>query len=225
MPGGINVTVLLGSKAPAYRDPLHSMRAVACRVVLALLMLTGCVPHRDPMIGQQPGLMRASDLPSLDGWHYKVDPYIRAAVGIQELDRKAAIDRLVTIARDPTCNDRVVPLCRMLFVKRAGGEFRGARLGCPEQLGYTTDESPWPLEPIEIVDGVPFLITNGYNLGGEPESGESYLRYCLANCDWTTARFAPKSLSEKTRAAHKLSASPRWRYPTEVLAALLEQIQ
>jgi len=90
------------------------------------------------------------------------------------------------------------------------GEFRSPGLGCPAFFGGT-DDPDWPLEPIELVDGVPFLILRGYYLTGVPESADSYLKYCIGNCAWNTAAFQPKSRQQKRKALEKLMASPKWK--------------
>lgn len=149
------------------------------------------------------------------GWHpYNVDPYIQAAARIQAFDRKTAVGYLRLIARDDDLHggNKVIPLCRMLFTKRAGGEFQRPSLGAAAFLGGT-DYADWPLEPIEIVDGVPFMITGGYTVAGFPEPREKYLVYCLTNCDWSTVRFTPRTTAEKNQALDKLLASPKWKTP------------
>ena len=62
-----------------------------------------------------------------------------------------------------------------------------------------------------MVDGVPFLITRGYRLGGEPEPAEKYLMYCIQQCDWNDGRFKPKTEQEKRKALDKLLASTKWK--------------
>jgi hypothetical protein len=64
--------------------------------------------------------------------------------------------------------------------------------------------------PVVLVDGVPFVVTRGYALGGEPEQSDWCVRYCLASCDRNPVRFAEKSQAEKEAALGKLLASPKW---------------
>jgi hypothetical protein len=65
------------------------------------------------------------------------------------------------------------------------------------------------------MDGVPFMIVGGYQLGGVPEAGEWYLDYCLAECDWNGFRYAPKTAAEKAKALDKLIRSPKWKRPLD----------
>lgn len=153
-----------------------------------------------------------SDLPNVDE-AYRADPFIRAAVRLQGLGRDAAIKELLAYMQDsthPNADDQVIVLCRMLFVQKPGGEFRRPGLGAPGFLGQTT-LSDWPLEPVEIVDGVPFKIVIGYALAGYPEQGDWYLKYCVANCDWSSTLFKVASEEEKRAALDKLIESPKWK--------------
>jgi hypothetical protein len=113
----------------------------------------------------------------------------------------------------------------MLFQAKPGGEFRPPALGAPAHLG-DTEFKAWPREPIDLVDGVPFLVVGGYMLAGSPERAERYLAYCVENCDWNTQAFKPKSLEEKRKALAKLAASPGWKKPLteEAVDALSRQI-
>lgn len=175
----------------------------------------------------------------------KVDLYLRAAIQLQALEPGNAQDVLFSIASAKEkeanlgasfsfLNDNLVPiiLCRMLFTaKKASSEtstpeFRRARYGAPGFFGGTSLED-WTLEPIEIIDGVPFNITNGYLLAGYPEHGTSYLSYCIENCDWNSFKFTPKDSGQKQAALDKLLASPKWKrelskYDIEFLSAQIQ---
>jgi hypothetical protein len=162
-----------------------------------------------------------ADLPYVGPSSYKVDSYIWAASVFQHLGKDRACKMLLTLAEavdadaeGTTFNDRykVFVLCRMLFTKRSGSRFRPAFFGGPFFLG-ATDHADWPLEPIELVDGVPFLITDFYLMGGEPERVTKYVRYCIENCDWNKEPFQLKTGAEKRAALRKLLASKKWRKP------------
>jgi hypothetical protein len=152
---------------------------------------------------------RYDDLP--EPQHYRVDPYIRAAVALQSLDRETAISRLHDMAQDPHSMLSVIILCRMLFTWRHGSvyAFRAPYLGVPSFVSGTEDD--WPLWPIALVDGVPFTIVWGYTIGGLPESDESYLHYCEANCDWTDFKYALRTDQQKQNALAKFTSSDKWK--------------
>jgi hypothetical protein len=120
---------------------------------------------------------------------------------------------------------KIYVLCRMLFVARPGSRFAPPFLGDPGFLGKAGPSQvltnglgslyfpSWPLCPIEIVDGVPFLITDGYLRQGIIQADEvkNYVSYCVKNCDWSQIQFAPKTVEQKAAALENLLASPNFR--------------
>jgi ankyrin repeat protein len=118
---------------------------------------------------------------------YRASHYLQCAVELDHLDPASRAARLREIAMDLGRASELFPLCRMLFEAKGGAEFRGPLIGSPVFVdgGRATD---WPLEPIAIRRGVPILVVTGYVLGGEPESPQSYLKYCLAECKWREAK-------------------------------------
>jgi hypothetical protein len=154
------------------------------------------------------------DLPDYQTAAYRVDPYIQAAAMLQASGKDKASATLLKLARDREVDHQVIVLCRMLFVRKAKGGFRRPLIGAAHFLG-DTDYVDWPLEPIELVDGVPFLITEGYSLKGRAERAESYLKYCIENCTWNSSRFQPKTEQQKRKALDKLLASPKWKAPLD----------
>jgi hypothetical protein len=141
---------------------------------------------------------------------FKADTYIQAAVELQAIGRERALRRLHAMALDRDSYSKVIILCRMLFAQSASSNFRAPRLGMPMYLGGTND-TDWPIAPIEVVDGVPFLITSGYLLAGKAESAESYLRYSESDADWSGLHYTIKTTQEKQDALTKLLASPKWK--------------
>jgi hypothetical protein len=161
--------------------------------------------------GEKPSLMSLPDFYE-GGNGYRCDPYIRAAVRLQSLGREAALKALKELVREEGEGKRAIILCRMLFAKRPGGEFRRPLLGGAVFLGGTS-YSDWPLEPIEVVDGVPFLIVKGYILLGHAESSERYLDYCIADCVWNRVPFESKTPAETAKALAKLIHAAKWKRP------------
>ena len=154
-----------------------------------------------------------ADLPGLhfDG-SYKVDPFIRAAVALQKMGKEKACEKMLELSAGPKRHESMFVLCRMLFTKKPAGEFRLPALGVPTFLGETR-QPDWPLVPIELVDGVPFLITRGYALGGRGEHGKSYLLYCIKECAWNDVAFKEMDPKAKQAALNKLLAPPKWKVP------------
>src|SRR5438128_2274316 len=138
------------SAFPTRRWFRFSLRTIFV-VVTVLAIALGWNAHR--LRERQKLLALIQSLPEL-GWAYKVDPYIRAAADLQAISPTKACDTLLSIAREDEQGRRVFILCRMLFAKRKGGVFPRPFLGGTRFMGGT-DYADWPLEPIELVDGVP----------------------------------------------------------------------
>ena len=181
-----------------------------------------------------------SDLPPVEQGKYKVDAYIQAAEQLQAAGRIGASRQLIALARSGALSaeprrdhanlvadeKKIAVLCRMLFVPREGASFDRPALGAPEFLGdppgaavalNNTSNSPgfqtWPLEPIELVDDIPFLVVGRYPVDAavDPRNSETYVDYCLTNCAWTRVRFSEKTAEQKSEALTKLLASLKWR--------------
>jgi hypothetical protein len=69
-------------------------------------------------------------------------------------------------------HERVILLLRLLFNPKSGSTFRQPMLGAPSFFSARLNENKWERLPLAIQDGIPFLIVNGYALGGSPETGD-----------------------------------------------------
>ena len=152
---------------------------------------------------------------------FKAEPYIHEAVRIQAMgsERSEYLRRLTNerLTMQPT-----FLLCRMLFQARRKSEFRapyrgsGWLLGCDGHFGaFNLPEERWPLYPLVVVDGVPFLVvrTGGWEGMGMPETSEKYLDYCLGECDWCKTQYHVRSAREKQHALRRLVSLKAWDRP------------
>lgn len=192
--------------------------AIAFAIAISFQLSIGCAP--------QSAATPKTTLPKMISGSYRVDPYIEMAIELQSLGRNAAIDRLHLLANEPANDDGVKVLCRMLFKPRSGGDFRPPGMGAVSFCGDTS-AADWPLAPIEIVDGVPFLIIWDYSILGYVEEGAWYLEYCQKSCDWVSTPFKSKSKAEKTAALQSLLLSTKWKRKlnAEELHKLSQQIE
>ncbi|MCX6379673.1 MAG: hypothetical protein NT023_09395 [Armatimonadetes bacterium] len=164
-----------------------------------------------------------------DGYEYKVEPYIQAAITLQKLGEKRACEVLLRFVRERYVEESNIVLCRMLFAAKPGQEFRLPNFGVPRLIGYSESEETatiekriraWSLAPIEIVDGVPLLIANGWKRAKVPESAYNYIVYCRSSYDWGRVRYQPVSREAKRKAVNKLIRSSKWGRPL-----LYEEVQ
>jgi hypothetical protein len=177
--------------------------ALVCASLFLLRQDTGVAQVKEVSLKELPDFQIAA---------YTADPYIDAAVMLHASGKDKACAALLKLAQDREHDHQVIVLCRMLFVAKDKGEFRRPLIGAAHFLA-DTDYADWPLEPIELVDGVSFLITEGYTLAGRAEPAESYLKYCIENCAWNTALFKRQTEQQKRKALDKLLASPKWKAP------------
>jgi hypothetical protein len=164
------------------------------------------------------GAFDPKPLPDVSREDFRADPYIKAAMELQAMGREAAIKALLEVPEEdwknsaarPAMLNKAIVLCRMLFVPRGTNAFRRAMIGGTDAPGATRLED-WPLDPIEIVDGVPFLVMIGsYRLAGSPESATRYIRYCIDRCDWNPVKYSMPTSKQKHDALSKFLASPKW---------------
>ncbi|MEO6054328.1 MAG: hypothetical protein ABIP97_09970 [Chthoniobacterales bacterium] len=164
---------------------------------------------------------------------YTITPYLEEAVWLQSLPRDQAIGYLRKRANEGTHEQQVIILCRMLFEARPGEEFRRAVLGLPSFLGarYANLEElfkQWPLEPITLVDDIPFVILwGGYAVAGGPsETSSHYLEYCVEHTNWSSRRYKVVDKKQIEAALGKLlqrfKNTPLYDFEIE---ALQKQIQ
>jgi hypothetical protein len=161
--------------------------------------LLACTHAPEPALSDLPE-PALSDLPDL--FDYKVDPYIRMAVALQSMDRSAALNKLHAMVREGSI--RVIVLARMLFVPRPGAD-----LERPEGVNAHSidDTRHWPQWPIEVVDGVPFLIAMPYDEEAHkwvPDAEEKYLQYCETHGDWSPFHYSVRTKQQELEALAKL---------------------
>jgi hypothetical protein len=177
--------------------------------LILLLAPGGGVPAADEKPVEAPKEVRLADLLALPVTPYRVDTYLGAARSLQALGKEKASALLLELAaKEEPPNFRTFCLCRMLFQAKPKHAFFRPPLGMALGLPGDTTPSDWPLEPIEIVDGVPFFIPCSYFGVGMFEPGK-YVQYCVDECDWSSFRFAPKSKEEKRKALEKLLCAPK----------------
>jgi len=149
--------------------------------------------------------------------NFRSSNYLDVAVGLQSFPKEEAIEQLTEWAKSKRHELEVIALCRMLFTEKSdiygkmpngakNGEiealigqkpsFRRPGLGSPIFVGMhgevtssQSDFNHFNLEPIIIVDGVPFWIVKMYLLNGKQESSSEYLAYCIKNLEWNPFRF------------------------------------
>lgn len=144
---------------------------------------------------------------------FKSSEYIDVAVFLQSMPKEKAIETLKSWADSGHYEMEVIALCRMLFEAKGSKLFRRPNLGAPVFCGSHEAEisasSPafakFNIEPICIVDGVPFWVVKTYIVGGAiQEKASNYLSYCVANTNWSTFKFKRVNVESLKKAFENL---------------------
>jgi hypothetical protein len=139
---------------------------------------------------------------------YSVYTYLKTLIALQSISKSDALESLKIASKNKNSQYQVILLCRMLFISK-GKEFRSPMLGKPELVGKS-DLSKWSFLPIELIDGIPFLIVKAYALKGRAENAEDYLKYCLSNCIWNRKKYELPNKTTIRKALEKLINSKKW---------------
>jgi hypothetical protein len=160
------------------------------------------------------GVAQSFDVSLISGADYKVDNYIHAAMSLQAMGKEAGCQTLMGLQTNRNISDtRVFVLCRMLFTQRGTNEFRAPFLHNPRTL-LGGGIGNWPLNPIALIDGIPFCLNAGEGRdGAQAESAAEYLSYCMANRDWSTNAFHQVTAQEKRDALVKLFSLKQVQQP------------
>jgi hypothetical protein len=126
-------------------------------------------------------LLRAS--PYIDGNSYRCSDMVHAVNGLRRLGKGPAIGVLQNYLRengiegDLQQRNKILIICRMLFVNPNGWKI--PRLGQPDPEVDWTIADKFPLFPIAVSNGVPFLLIRGYNaIGYSGDTPEKCVELC-----------------------------------------------
>jgi hypothetical protein len=162
---------------------------------------------------------------------FRSKPYIELAAMLQSMPRSEAENLLIERAASGKCDEQVVILCSMLFVDKNGSPFPGksgmglfSKYTSPKNINNqyglgATRSGDWANWPIQIIDGVPFLVAAEHNasfadmwLASAPSPlAPVYLQYCLSQGTWTSEHFTVADLTTRQRALNALVKSPIWK--------------
>lgn len=151
--------------------------------------------------------------PGFDGRSFDPRPVIRvtsllAAAGMAEAIRTLERVAETLSSRPPDEADNLLLLCRVLFVPRRTDEIPPPlRLGAPDPPEPAV-RADFPFFPVEVTGDLPFILVIGYQLAGQPEPPDAYLRWCAARAE-ARAPLAP--VPDPLAVADDLIASDPWR--------------
>lgn len=201
---------------------MRKMRLLTTFLCGAAIVCCGGASRADEPAAGEIGVADLLMLPN-DPYAYKVDEYLDAARSLQALGKGKACALLKELAAKELFAKngwpflRTVTLCRMLFRAKPKGTFRRAGIGAWGFVGKR-DSDDWPLEPIAIVDGVPFLVADGAMLGGLPKALLRTSSIALRSATGTTSNSRPRRRTRRkkhsTACSRPRNSRASWRTAT-----------
>ena len=125
--------------------------------------------------------------------------YLAIASHLQSLPERERITWLRMAAASRHLNEASVYIGRMLIASRDKPLRRIYAYVGNHGVGKSNEE--FADGPIEIYDGVPFLVADDAGGTGFPESASDYIEYLLANGKWREMQFARKTNEELAETA------------------------
>jgi hypothetical protein len=115
--------------------------------------------------------------PLIDGDTYECGQMIRVVNHLRRLGKDKSLATLREyLEKNDGEHPKVHVFCRLLFANPKG--WRPPGLGGPDPEVNAEVAKQFPLFPMAISNGVPFLVIRGYNLGGVQESAWKSLKLC-----------------------------------------------
>jgi hypothetical protein len=121
--------------------------------------------------------------PPISGFQYHSDAMVASVNGLRQLGKEKALavlkeyHREIGDAGDPGERKKLHLICRLLFVNPQG--WATPRLGHPSPEINWSQVEQFPLFPLALSDGVPFLLVNGYSAGGyTTDTPEKCIQLC-----------------------------------------------
>jgi len=179
-------------------------------------------PHRQFLVAP----LTKIDLSKLYG-PFRSESFLEAAIALQGLPEDQRLAELRTWAQVSAdlrgrgdLDEQLIVLFRMLFAPGAGQTFWRVGSINPEFVGDSVGDSsrnsadgsqPWPLDPIILVDGIPFFIENRSMIAEVTDSSKIELEHYVARMlPWTSFRYSTATLEERRKALVKLVNEHSW---------------
>lgn len=128
------------------------------------MLLSGCASIKDDA-----KLDIVDRTPKIAGYHYRCDDMIKTVNMLRRCGKPQALAILrkysLTHSNDLYQADRVALICFLLF--KNSRMWGNTRFGAPApDINVNIASTNYPLFPLALSDGVPFLLVNGYIVGG-----------------------------------------------------------
>jgi hypothetical protein len=129
--------------------------------------------------GQQPDNNLIKQAPGIDSDYHCVN-MVRAVNYLRGLGKAKALDALHNYFKENVGRgdeqEKIILICRLLFVNPNGWQI--PMLGTPDPPVTTNGMAHFPIFPLALSDGVPFLLVHGYSGDGMFDNPLDELRLC-----------------------------------------------
>lgn len=134
----------------------------------------------------------ANEVDANNGFH--IISYLKAAQELERMSKKEAVNKLESAAILNEKSQVLIILCRMLFTPKYGEKLRDPGVGMTTLvIGMIPinrlDQSKDFLDPVFLVNNIPFYISISTIFSGIPEPVSDYVHYCDTNGDWGKRKF------------------------------------
>jgi len=187
---------------------IRVLRTISCFCMTLIAFCADSPPS--PETGLDTSLVKKA--PIISGYRYHSDAMVESVNGLRRLGKEKALAILKQYDREtgsahPEEWHKLFVLCRLLFVNPQGWT--------PPALGHPDPEIDWsqtrqfPMFPLALSDGVPFLLVSGFTVGGySPNTPDK----CIELCEGFSLVAADLSVTNHLDAAINLVQSDKFKH-------------
>ena len=127
----------------------------------------------------EPLAVPIAEAPIIAGWDYRTSDLVRVVNSLRRIGKEKSLRLLwkYNESSDRDRVDRIVLVCQSLFVNKQS--WRTPSLGEPVSIMQQEHIKKFPSFPLAISEGVPFLVVEGYRIGGmRAENADQLLQQC-----------------------------------------------
>ena len=151
------------------------MAKTLCLFLVYVVLLCGSSFGRDRQADKgEPAMLNKT--PAILGEQYQCGEMVQVVNHLRKLGKDKSLAALRGYLANDGDNDKVLVICRLLFVNPKGWD--APILGQPSPTINEDAAKRFPLFPVGLSNGVPFLLVEGYSLKGKAESAVACLKLC-----------------------------------------------
>lgn len=181
------------------------------KLLLACFVSLACVACRAeiPQLFTQKTFTSASLAEAVN--HYVA---LGEAESLKEFDGLAAQERAESHlfgGKGFSVTERIGWVCRILYLPKQKSALRAPKFGVLPLPGKSFTEENWPLYPVALSGSTYFVLREGYQPKGAPETIGHYLDYCHDQGVFRTTPVEIPAREEARQDAANLRKSPPWQ--------------